>query len=182
MKKDLSYYMSLPYTIQVIPIPVDEGGGFTAQLPELGKYAIAGDGDTPEEAIRDLDQVKEARFKYYLEKGLSIPEPKSEKEDFSGRFVLRLPKEMHRLLALKAGENQTSLNTYLIYLINYAIGESKAECQFETILSRLELMKDIIWKVDYKKSGYVATSVSGEIEVRAAGQPSSNFSEFKKAA
>jgi hypothetical protein len=43
-------------------------------------------------------------------------------------------------------------------------------------------MKDIIWKVDYKKSGYVATSVSGEIEVRAAGQPSSNFSEFKKAA
>ena len=39
MKKDLDYYMNLPYTIEIIRIPDSQGGGFSARLPEVGRLA-----------------------------------------------------------------------------------------------------------------------------------------------
>jgi hypothetical protein len=32
MKKDLTYYLSLPFQVEVQPIPEKEGGGFMARL------------------------------------------------------------------------------------------------------------------------------------------------------
>lgn len=82
MKKNLDYYMGLPYPIEIVPIPESEGGGYTAQLPQLGRFAFVGDGETVEEAIADLENFKRERFAAYLEDGIEIPEPKSEQEDF----------------------------------------------------------------------------------------------------
>ena len=69
MKKDINYYMKLPYMIEVIPIPDSEGGGFTARFPEIGRFAITGDGETREEAIDNLRKTQKERFKEYLKKG-----------------------------------------------------------------------------------------------------------------
>ena len=88
--KDLDYYMNLPFTIEIVAIPDSEGGGFAATLPEIGRDAITGDGDSPEEAIRDLRQAMRTRFTEYLGKGIEIPEP-TPSGAFSGRFVLRIP-------------------------------------------------------------------------------------------
>ncbi len=41
-----------------------------------------------------------------------IPEPLSSKK-FSGKFVVRVPVELHRELALEAQENKISLNRYV---------------------------------------------------------------------
>lgn len=41
-----------------------------------------------------------------------IPEPLSSKK-FSGKFVVRVPAELHRELVLEAQENQVSLNRYV---------------------------------------------------------------------
>lgn len=41
-----------------------------------------------------------------------IPEPLSSKK-FSGKFVVRVPAELHRDLALEARENKVSLNQYV---------------------------------------------------------------------
>lgn len=41
-----------------------------------------------------------------------IPEPLSSKK-FSGKFVVRVPAELHRELALEAQENNISLNRYV---------------------------------------------------------------------
>ena len=75
-KKDLKYYMNLPYMIQVKPIPTDQGGGYAALLPEVGKLTLAGDGTTPKEAIRNLNEIKKIMFKEWLKQGIAIPEPK----------------------------------------------------------------------------------------------------------
>lgn len=118
MKKNLKYYMDLDYPIEVRRIPEHEGGGYMASIPLLGKYAFVGDGDTVEEAIENLNQVKKELFKEYLEKGIPIPEPEDENEpEFSGKFLLRIPSELHRYLAIKAKENHTTLNQYCVYLL-----------------------------------------------------------------
>ena len=77
MKKDLDYYLALPYRMEVLPIPEKEGGGFLARLPQFGKLGIIGDGESPEEAIRDLNVNKKLRLARYLAEGLEIPEPQT---------------------------------------------------------------------------------------------------------
>jgi predicted RNase H-like HicB family nuclease len=74
-KKSLKYYMSLPYEVRITPVPDYEGGGFIAYLPQLKSYALFGDGETEEQALANLEEVKKDRFKEYLKEGLSIPEP-----------------------------------------------------------------------------------------------------------
>jgi predicted HicB family RNase H-like nuclease len=149
VKKDLDYYMNLPYTIEVVPIPDSEGGGYTAQLPQLGRFAIVGDGETIEEAITDLENLKRDRLTSYLEDGIEIPEPEPEKETYSGRFLVRIPKVLHRQLAEAAKENQTSLNLYVTYLLSTNFNIGRQQEQFNTIIDQLDFMCDAIWDVHY---------------------------------
>ena len=118
MKKDLKYYLNLDYAIEIRKIKENEGGGFSASIPLLGKYAFVGDGETVEEAIENLNIVKETLFKKYLKEGIPIPEPQEEEEKtYSGKFLLRVPVELHRFLAIEAKRNGTTLNQYLLYLL-----------------------------------------------------------------
>ena len=49
-----------------------------------------------------------------LENGFSIPEPIDD-EKYSGKFVLRLPKSLHKNLAIEAEKEGVSLNQYALY-------------------------------------------------------------------
>ena len=119
MKKDLEYYLSLDYPVEIRRIPEDEGGGFMASIPFLGSYAFVGDGETPEEAYENLQVAKREIFKDYLRDGLEIPEPPEDDEpgDYSGRFLARIPAELHRDLAEAAKANGSSLNQYVVYAL-----------------------------------------------------------------
>ena len=52
-----------------------------------------------------------------LEEGLSIPEPDSI-DDYSGQFKLRIPKTLHRQLALQSKREGVSMNQYCVYLLS----------------------------------------------------------------
>jgi predicted HicB family RNase H-like nuclease len=165
VKKDLRYYMELPYTIEVVAIPESEGGGFTARLPQVGRFAITGDGDTPAEAIANLEKIKKNRFEEYLKKGVKIPEPESEKEDYSGRFVLRLPKILHRQLAEAAKRNESSLNQYVVYLLTANLQLNLQERFMETLRTDWEtIFKERLhsWIKENMKPGNLQTDLQGE--------------------
>ena len=80
MKKDLEYYLNLPYKIEIEPIPEEEGGGYLARLPLFGRMGITGDGETIEEALSDLKDFKKRNFEHYLKEGREIPEPEEHEE------------------------------------------------------------------------------------------------------
>ncbi|MCL5105534.1 MAG: type II toxin-antitoxin system HicB family antitoxin [Armatimonadetes bacterium] len=128
MKKDLEYYMSLDYPVEIRRIPESDGGGYIATIPSLGSYAFVGDGETPEEAYANLQETKRALFDEYLAQGLEIPEPpEDDVSAYSGRFVARLPRELHRDLADAAEANGISLNQYIVYALTrfrYSCGHS----------------------------------------------------------
>jgi predicted HicB family RNase H-like nuclease len=80
--------------------------------------AFRGDGETIQEAINNLSEIKEYLFSQYIEKGIPIPEPPTnEDKSYSGRFVLRIPAELHQSLSTEAQKNNTTLNQYCIYLL-----------------------------------------------------------------
>ena len=79
MKKELKtllvYYMSLSYRVKYKKISRDDGGGWLAYIPQLGKLAFRGDGETKKEALKSLNFIKEELFREYLRDGIDIPKP-----------------------------------------------------------------------------------------------------------
>lgn len=117
MKQDkLENYMKFKYPIEITYIDDDEGGGVMATIPFLGKYAFVGDGETVQEALENLEEIKKDLFAEYLKKGIEIPLPPKE-EEYSGKFVIRMPAYLHQELVEQANANGVSLNTYCISLI-----------------------------------------------------------------
>lgn len=71
-KKDLlNHYMSLPYSIRIIP---EEAGGYFAEVEELPGCMTQG--DTIEELMRNIEEAKELWLESALEIGKEIPLPK----------------------------------------------------------------------------------------------------------
>ena len=63
----------------------------------------------PEGALKGIRQVVAQVVVDMEANGESVPEPLSVKK-FSGKFMVRIPPELHRHLALEAAENGISLN------------------------------------------------------------------------
>ena len=116
MNKTVDYYLSLPYTIELIQEP--EGGWFVSvkELP-----GCMSQGDTPDEAIEMIRDAMRGWIEISLEDGDPIPEPR-DLDDYSGKFVVRVPRSLHRDLVERAKEEGTSLNQYLNVVLARAVG------------------------------------------------------------
>jgi len=76
MKKDLKYYLNLPYTIRIFKyIEYNGKEYFGAEIPELP--GCGAEGRTRKEALKKLQEAKRAWIEVSLERGLDIPEPKN---------------------------------------------------------------------------------------------------------
>ena len=70
--KDIEYYMSLPYSILLIP---EEDGGWFAKIPELPGCMTYG--DTKEEIFELIEDAKRLWLTHSLEAKDLIPEPQT---------------------------------------------------------------------------------------------------------
>ncbi len=71
--KNLEYYLSLPYMIQLTP---DVDGYWFAEIPMLNGCMT--NGDSQADALAMLEDAKKAWLTTALELGLPIPEPEIE--------------------------------------------------------------------------------------------------------
>lgn len=65
--------------------------------------------DDPEQALKGIRQLVYDCIEDMRQSDERIPEPLSSKQ-FSGKFMVRVPPETHRLLAIEAAESGVSLN------------------------------------------------------------------------
>ncbi len=111
--KTIDEYMKLPYRIELTPD--NEEGGFTVSFPDLpGCLSV---GETVEDAFRNAEDAKHEWILSAMEEGIAIPEPDAV-ENYSGQFKLRLPRSLHRQLALQAKREGVSMNQYCVYLLS----------------------------------------------------------------
>lgn len=78
--------------------------GLCAEFPSLSWLA-----STPEAALKGIRKVVENVVKDMRENGEAVPEPIASRR-YSGKFMVRVPPEVHRNLAIKAAEAGVSLN------------------------------------------------------------------------
>jgi len=91
-----------------VALQYDPDGYWIAEHPELP--GCKADGETAQEALSSLDVSRELWIECSLANGLEVPEPQ-EAPEYSGRFVLRIPKSLHRDLANEAEAEGVSLNS-----------------------------------------------------------------------
>lgn len=108
------------YRFQVCPNPEEAGGGWIAEVPEL--EGCISDGDTPEEALKNVQDAMLAWIETAREAGIPIPPPVRLNSTYSGKFTLRVPKSIHARLARCAELENVSLNQFVITLITYGLG------------------------------------------------------------
>lgn len=78
--------------------------GLCAEFPSLSWLA-----STPEAALRGIRKVVGEVVADLEAKGELVPEPIATKQ-YSGKFLVRVPPDLHRRLALEAAEAGVSLN------------------------------------------------------------------------
>src|SRR5258708_5019153 len=114
-----------PYGRLVIP---EDDGSFRAEMLEFPGCIAAG--DTAPKALSSLEKVAESWIESALANGQSIPQP-MDNVDFSGRFVLRLPKSLHQRAAYAAERDGVSLNQFITTAVSIQVGAAEAR-QFST--------------------------------------------------
>jgi predicted RNase H-like HicB family nuclease len=112
--KTIEEYLALNYRATV---QQDEDGDYIVRVDDLPGCVTHG--STPDEAFKNLEEAKRAWMESRIAVGLEIPEPR-DVEEYSGRVLLRMPKFLHRRLAVQARDEGTSLNQYLVSLLSDA--------------------------------------------------------------
>lgn len=113
-----------PYGRTVTPEP---DGSFFAEIVEF--QGCIATGETAAAALTTLEEVAEAWLENALANGQSIPEP-IETSDYSGKFVFRMPKSMHRQVAYAAKRDGVSQNQFALAAVATYLGERKRETSF----------------------------------------------------
>ena len=105
-------YLNLPYNIIVRRVTDDSGSYYFAKVQEFD--GLMSDGETVEEAHKNILEAMEGWIETKLEAGFEVPLP-VDIENYSGKFVLRLPKSLHARLAIEAEREGVSLNQFALY-------------------------------------------------------------------
>ena len=129
MQKKPDEYLKEPYARILIP---DHEGNFSAEILEFpGCFA---QGDTADEAFRNLELAAISWIEAALHHGQDIPPP-SINQGYGGRIALRLPRSIHRRASELAERDNTSLNQFILSAVAAKIG---AEDFYTALARRLE--------------------------------------------
>jgi len=108
-------YLELPYHITIQRITDESGSYYFATVREFD--GCMSHGDTYTEAFENIREAMEGWIDAKLGNGFPVPQPIDDNQ-FSGKFVLRLPKSLHARLAMEAEKEGVSLNQYALYRLS----------------------------------------------------------------
>lgn len=120
--KTIEEYMKLPYRMEIIQDP-DEGG-YVASYPDLPGCLTSA--DSIGKVVENAAEAKADWLRAAMEDGYPIPEPDT-LDKYSGQTRLRLPRSLHRSLAINSKREGVSMNSYCVYLLakNNALEEER---------------------------------------------------------
>ena len=190
--KDFEYYMKLNYPIKYW----EDEDGFFIEMPDLpGCMTFC---DNSDQINKMAEDAKRLWIQSRLEKGLEVPEPKKD-EDFSGKILLRLTKNLHRILSSQAGREGVSLNQHMLSLLSSKSSAMETESKLTESIAELakiiteikEVQQDwasLISNINYtpepdttfrysRGSSYIQTGLSKQLNL--AEDLSDNFPKFE---
>ena len=118
--KNLEYFLALPYKTEILQDFDSDNPGWVARVVDLPGCMTQADSFAELEDM--IEDAKRAWIDTALEDGVEIPEPRA-REEYSGKFIVRVPKSLHRKLVETAEQESVSLNQYVSTTLAEAVGE-----------------------------------------------------------
>lgn len=112
MNKTLEYYLSLNYTVLYNET---DNEAWVAEIPILPGCITQG--DSMKEARSLIEEAKARWLETAIKNGIDIREPRQLSE-YSGRFLVRMPRSLHARLTQQAATEGVSLNQYVVSLLS----------------------------------------------------------------
>jgi antitoxin HicB len=106
----------LKYPAVVRELDPKDGGGFLAEIPDLP--GCISDGETAEEAVANVYRAAADWMATAEKLGRQMPA-------YSGKWVQRVPKSLHRTLASEARREGVSLNTLVISFLTESVAKRR---------------------------------------------------------
>jgi predicted RNase H-like HicB family nuclease len=135
-REPLEYYLKLEYPFNAL---ADPDGGYVVVFHDLPGCM------TQVENLTELPEMAEDARTGWIEteyeQGHDIPLP-SQPEEYSGKFNVRLPRSLHRVLAEEADRQRVSLNQYVVMLLSRGDAQAQVERQLTEISYRLDHVSD----------------------------------------
>jgi antitoxin HicB len=154
--KELKKYMELPYTVM---LQRDEEGDIIARIKEL--EGCVADGQDEIEAIGNLNEVKEYWLHAALKAGRQIPLPDLLDEDLpSGKWLMRVPRTLHKKLAQLAEREGVSLNQFALACLAESVGEKLSAVRSKDVGGTLDRVNAAIGQSAYRGSAIHIVSSS----------------------
>lgn len=114
-------YLAKPYHVILLRDEWEDGTpGWFARVQELP--GCMSQGRSPEEAVTRIYDAMRDWLDAMLADGKDIPEPRAE-YDYSGRFLLRVPKSLHAALAFEAEREGVSVNQLVVSALSWFVGQ-----------------------------------------------------------
>lgn len=134
MRPPVSRYLGEPYPYTVAP---DPEGGYVVWFPDLPGCMTQV--EEPDEIAPMAEEIRRLWIETEYDRGAEIPPP-SGIESYSGKFVVRLPRSLHRRLAEASTREGVSLNQHVVALL----AASEAQGRIAEILGRLDAKLDAV--------------------------------------
>lgn len=110
------------YVLEVYQDPEDSS--WVAEVPDLPGCLAAG--ETLAEALGLVEDAIDAWIESANADGRAVPAPRPVEDEYSGRFVLRISRTLHRRLASMAKREGISLNAYCMAALAEGLGLASA--------------------------------------------------------
>ncbi len=133
-KAQIEKYAQLPYTT-VVERAEDQGVYYVARVLELDGLIMTG--DTPAEAVAELEAAKRDWIETNLELGNTMPLPLKSRK-YSGQYRIRMEPSLHEALALLAEHEGISLNHLMVSKLAQAAGYGMVANQIVSLYDREE--------------------------------------------
>ncbi|WP_442497893.1 type II toxin-antitoxin system HicB family antitoxin [Methylobacter sp. sgz302048] len=128
ISKETVEILSKAYARRLTP---DETGGYVASIQEFP--GCVAEGDTAEDAIKNLDKAAASWVEVALSNGYEIRDPVSF-DGCSGKIALRIPRGLHKQVAELAELEETSINQLLVTAISQYLGSQRAFREMSEII------------------------------------------------
>ena len=135
--KPIEFYLGLNYPITIYR---DEEGGFVAEIEDLPGCIT--EGETLEEVNKRIGDALEGWIHAAYEDDIEIPLPRTD-EEYSGKFMVRMPKYLHRRLVEKAKREGASLNQYVESILSAGVATQNVIDEIKTELNKISKQIDV---------------------------------------
>lgn len=122
-KKDLDYYLNLPWTYTIETETHEDSSYYIIRVNELP--GICTDSESLDEGMEEIKELISCAVEIYKEKGEPVPEPVN-REQYKGKILYRTDSERHYLIARTAQMMHKSISKTLDTLIDKGMENMRA--------------------------------------------------------